>query len=59
MHGHATPRLGANDPKAARIAVLSEEYLIADATRRSEIGEEIAGLMAGRILPMPGTDSPA
>lgn len=58
MHGHATPRFDAHDPKAARIAVLSEEYLIADRRRRSEIGEEIAGLMAGRILPMPKADSP-
>lgn len=49
MSCHATPRLGALDPKAARIAALSEEYLIATALRRSEIGEEIAGLMSGRI----------
>ena len=56
MHGHATPRLGAHDPKAARIADLSEEYLIADARRRCEIGEEIAGLMSGRALPLRGRD---
>lgn len=59
MHGQATPRLGARDPKAARIAALSEEFLIADAKRRCEIGEEIAGLMSGRILPMHRATGPA
>ncbi len=56
MHGTATPRQTTHDPKAARIAVLSEEYLIADARRRNEIGEEIAGLMSGRIQPMNRPD---
>ena len=52
MHGNTTPRARASDPKAARIAALSEEYLYADSRRRSQIGEEIAGLIAGRILPL-------
>ncbi len=52
MHGHTTPRFAAHDPKAARISELSEEYLVANAKRRSEIGEEIAGLISGRIVPL-------
>lgn len=52
MHGHTTPRFRAHDPKAARIAELSEEYLVANARRRREIGEEIAGLISGRIVPL-------
>jgi hypothetical protein len=45
----STARPSTHDPKAARIASLSKEYLIARANRRSEIGEEIAGLMSGRL----------
>ncbi len=56
MHVLGTSRPGTHDPKAARIAALSEEYLIATARRRSEIGEEIAGLMSGRIVPVHSAD---
>lgn len=51
MQVQITSRQAAHDPKAARIAVLSREYVVADRKRRSEIGEEIAGLMSGRSLP--------
>ncbi len=51
MHGQATPQSAPSpDPKAARIAALSEEYLSADALRREEIGVEIAGLISGRVV---------
>lgn len=53
LHGQVTPRTTHRDPKAARIADLSDEYLRAGATRREEIGEEIAGLIAGRITALP------
>ena len=51
MHGTATPRVASADPKAERIARLSEEFLSASARRKTEIGEEIAGLIADRIYP--------
>lgn len=53
MHAHSTPRLAAAQPVAARIADLSEEFLAASPARRSEIGEEIAGLIAGSVVPLP------
>lgn len=52
MHGHATPRQENTDTKSERIAALSEEYLIAKPARKEEIGEEIAGLISGRIVLM-------
>lgn len=52
MHGHSIPRPAASHPVAARIAELSEEFLAATARRRAEIGEEIAGLIAGRVVPL-------
>ncbi|MEM8980977.1 MAG: hypothetical protein AAGD04_15955 [Pseudomonadota bacterium] len=51
FHGQATPRLYSPDPKAARIAQLSEEYLTAHAARKEEIGVEICGLMNESVLP--------
>lgn len=54
-HGHTTPRPKVDDPKAARIALLSEEYLSADAARRGQIGEEIAGLIDGTVVPIGRT----
>ena len=52
MHGHTAPRPIIDNPIAARIATLSEEYLSASASRREEIGQEISGLIAGRVVPM-------
>ena len=52
MHGQATPKLSINDPRAARIAALSEEYLSAPKDRQNEIGAEIAGLISGTVVPM-------
>lgn len=52
LHGQATTRLSTPDPKAARIADLSEEYLTANALRKDQIGEEICALMAGKIVPI-------
>ena len=49
-HGKATPRLKAKDPKAERIAELSDEYLSADPERRYAIGEEVVALMTGGVL---------
>ncbi len=59
MHGHTTEpiiaRRSADGPVARRIAELSEEYLKAPLWRRQEIGDEIAGLITGRIIPFsPG-----
>lgn len=51
MHGHTAPRPTIANPIAARIADLSEEYLTASPTRREEIGEEISGMIAGRVVP--------
>ncbi len=51
MHGHTAPRPDVTHPVAARIADLSEEYLTASAARREEIGEEISGMIAGRVVP--------
>lgn len=53
MHSHTTPRPNSGDPRAARIAALSEEYLDADAARKEEIGTEILMLIEGRVLPLP------
>lgn len=53
MHGHRTERLPTIDLVATRIADLSEEYIYADDARRDAIGAEIAGLMSGRIKPLP------
>jgi len=53
---HATPRVeipASTDPKAARIAALSTEFLDADPERREEIGEEIVGLISGDIAVLP------
>lgn len=52
MHTHATPRPIASEPKAARIAALSEEYLSASPARREDIGKEISGLIAGTVVPL-------
>jgi hypothetical protein len=52
MHGQSTVRPTWTDPKAERIALLSEEYLNANAARRDEIGNEISGLISGQILPL-------
>ena len=52
MHGHTTPRPISPVPTAARIAELSEEWLTADFERAVEIAEEIAGLIAGRVVPI-------
>ena len=53
MHGQSLPhREPSADPCAARIADLSDEYLRASQDRREEIGNEIAALMAGRVVPM-------
>ncbi|WP_299848150.1 hypothetical protein [uncultured Roseovarius sp.] len=52
MHGHTAPRPSISNPIAARIADLSDEYLTASEGRREEIGEEISGLIAGRIIPI-------
>lgn len=55
MHGQATRQCAPSaDPKAARIAALSEEYLCADPARREEIGIEIEGLISGRIVAVEG-----
>ena len=51
LHGQATPRLFSPDPKAARIAALSEEYLSAPEGRQQEIGEEIRGLIDDKVVP--------
>ncbi len=51
MHGHTTPRAAATNPIAARIAELSEEFLVAGPARRDEIGSEVVGLMSGQIVP--------
>lgn len=52
MHGHTSQRPLITNPIAARIADLSEEYLSASAQRREEIGEEISGLINGRVVVM-------
>lgn len=52
MHQHVTPRPESLDPRAARIAELSEEYITASAERRESIGAEIAGLIAGKVVPI-------
>lgn len=52
MHGHSAPSLPIDNLVAARIAALSEEYLGAPPARRLVIGEEIAGLISGRIVPL-------
>ncbi len=52
MHGQSTSRPAWADAKSERIARLSEEFLKADDARRDEIGEEITGLIAGRVLPL-------
>ncbi|WP_306113423.1 MULTISPECIES: hypothetical protein [unclassified Roseovarius] len=54
MHGHTASRPASHNPIAARIAELSEEYLTASPQRREEIGEEISGMIAGRVIPMIG-----
>jgi hypothetical protein len=55
MHGSATPRPITSDPKAARIAALSEEYLSATRERQEEIGEEICGLISGNVVAIRST----
>lgn len=53
---HATPRFDpptTTDPKAARIALLSAEFIIADPARRDAIGREIAGLISGDVAVLP------
>lgn len=52
MHGHTAPRLISPDPVANRIATLSHEYLTANDVRREEIGEEIAGMIGGSVVPL-------
>lgn len=52
MHGHTASRPASRNPIAARIADLSEEYLTASTERREEIGEEISGMIAGRVIPI-------
>ncbi len=41
------------DPKAARIAMLSAEFITAGPARRDEIGNEIAGLISGDVAVLP------
>lgn len=53
MHGHTAPRPTIVHPVAARVAELSEEYLTADVTRREQIGQEISGIIAGNVVPLP------
>ena len=50
MHSHTAPRPATHDPVAERIAALSEEYLSAGTARREQIGEEISGMIAGRVV---------
>ncbi len=57
MHGHTSKRPTVDNPVAARISDLSDEYLSASPQRRDEIGEEIAGLIAGRVVPLSGHPS--
>ena len=57
MHGHTAPRPVLKDPVAARIVALTEEYLAAPPGRRDDIGQEIAALIAGRVVPFPLPDS--
>lgn len=57
MHGSfELPALTADpassDARAQRIAALSAEYLVAGKGRRAAIAEEIAGLIAGTIMPL-------
>lgn len=52
MHNHSTPKPLVTEPKAARISQLSEEYLSASASRREDIGNEIAGIIAGTVVPI-------
>lgn len=52
MHSHTTPRILSDDPIAARIAELSEEYLTASADKKDVISDEIAGLISGVVVPM-------
>lgn len=52
-HTHTTPpQPRSPDPKAARIADLSEEWFTADPARREAIGAEIAGLIEGKVAPL-------
>ncbi len=50
MHTHTAPRPISSNPTAERIARLSEEYLTASPARKEAIGEEIAGMIAGRVV---------
>ena len=50
MHTHTTPRQIVSDPKAARIADLSHEYLTATSDRKDAIGDEIAAMIEGRVV---------
>lgn len=54
MHTHTAPRPIASDPKAARIADLSEEYLTASPERKEVIGETIAGFINGSVSVLVG-----
>lgn len=56
MHGHKSENIPAKTALAARISALSDEFLSAAAERRDAIGEEISGLIAGRIVPLPLRD---
>lgn len=47
---HSTPRPITPDPRATRIADLSHEYLTASPVRREAIGEEVAAIIAGRVV---------
>ncbi len=49
MHGHTSLMPPVRDPRAARIAALSTEYLDAGPVRREAIGDEIAALIEERI----------
>lgn len=52
-HGTATHQLEpSRDPVAAMIADLSREYLEAGADRRHQIGETVAALITGTLVPM-------
>ncbi len=53
MRGTETPSSKNTNPKAARIAALSAEYLDAEPKRRAEIGEEIEALISGRLVMLP------
>ena len=64
MHGSCdipvlTGDPAATDARARRIAALSAEYLMTSSDRREAIAEEIAGLIAGQIVPLSLRAAPA